>query len=306
MLAVACSRPSVVTTVTVDAAAGGVAVTSDELWVGHIAPDGGSGLVLRVARGDGAVRARVAVAGQPMNVVATPDAIWVGSCRGVVHRIDPRSNAVVASITTGRPACSIAAGADAIWVGVEQGVSRIDPRTNTVVAVVAAGASPNVTFGDGALWAASPTTRSLTRIDALENRAGGRMAVPAVPLYVVVGAGEVWVVQRDAETPADGPVNAARVDPAMPSVRSAPVRLGVATLAFGGSAFWVARQQGETTRLGRVDPSSLEPLERPRRINDVVRRIFWADGSLWTVSPKAAEGPTLIRQIQVSRWWWLR
>jgi ligand-binding sensor domain-containing protein len=303
-LAAACSRPSVVTTVSVPAAAAGVAVTNESLWV--IAQDGDAALVLRVARGDGTVRARVAVTGRPMNLVATPDAVWVASCDGLVHRIDPRANAVVASIATGRPACSLAAGGDAIWVGVERGVGRIDPRTNAVVAVVAAGASPNVTFGDGAVWAASPPTRSLTRIDPLDNRAGGRMAVPGVPLYAVVGAGEVWVVQRDATLPTEGPVNASRVDPAMPSVRGAPVRLGMATVAFGGGAFWIARQDGNVTRLGRVNPASLEPLERPRRINDIVRWILWADGSLWAVSPKGAEGPTLVRQIQVSRWWWLR
>ena len=305
-LTTACSRPSVVTTVSIPAAAGGVAVTNDLFWVGHVAQDGNAALVLGVARDNAAVRARVPITGRPVELVVTPEAVWVANCEGVVHRIDPRANAVVASIATGRPACSIAAGGDAIWVGVERGVGRIDPRTNAVVAVVAAGVSPNLTFGDGALWAASPTTRSLTRIDPLDNRAGGRMAVPGVPLYAVVGAGEVWLVQRDATSPPDGPVNASRVDPAMPAVRGAPVRLGVAQLAFGGGAFWVARQDGNVTRLGRVNPASLEALERPRRINDIVRRILWADGSLWAVSVKGAEGPTLVRQIQVSRWWWLR
>lgn len=308
VLAAACSRPTVVTTVSLPAEGGGLAVTSDALWVGHVIQRADTALVLRVARADGAVRARVAVTGQPINLVATSDAVWVANCNGVVHRIDPRANAVVASIATGRPACSIAAGGDAIWVGVEQGVSRIDPRTNAVVAVVAAGYAPNVTFGDGAVWAASPTTRSLTRIDALDNRAGGRMTVPEVPLYAVAGAGEVWVVQRDVTAPygAQGPVKASRVDPAMPSVRGAPIRLGMAKLAFGGGAFWVVRQSESVARLARVDPASLEPLEPPLRIKDIVGRVLWAEGALWIVSREDIEGPTLVRQIQLSRRWWLR
>jgi hypothetical protein len=307
-LAAACSRPTVVTTVSVPADAGGLAVTNDALWVGHVVQRADTALVLRVARAGGTVQARVAVTGQPMNLVAASDAVWVASCNGVVHRIDPHANTVVASIATGRPACSIAAGGDAIWVGVERGVSRIDPRTNAVVAVVPAGYAPNVTFGDGAVWAASPTTRSLTRIDPLDNRAGGRMTVPEVPLYAVAGAGEVWVVQRDITAPsgAEQPVKASRVDPAMPSVRGAPIRLGMARLTFGGGAFWVVRQSESVARLARVDPGSLEPLEPPLRIRDVVGRVLWAEGAMWLVSREGIEGPTLVRQIQLSRRWWLR
>jgi hypothetical protein len=248
------------------------------------------------------------VRGLPFNLVATSDAIWVATCDGVVHRIDPRDNAVVASIAVGRPACSIAAGADAIWVGVERGVSRIDPRTNTVVTVVAAGNAPTVTFGDGAVWAASSSTRSLTRIDALDNRAGGRATVQEVPLYAVVGAGEVWVVHRNLTSPhgPPQPVNVSRVDPAVPVVRGAPIRLGMARLAFGGGAFWVVRQNGSVARLARVDPVSLEPLESALRINDIVGRVLWAGGAMWAVSQQGIEGPTLVRQIEVRRLRWLR
>lgn len=308
VLAAACSRPTVVTTVTVPAEGGGLAVTNHALWVGHVVEPGEAGLVLRVDRRDGLVHARVAVKGRPINLVATADAVWVANCDGLVHRIDPHTNTVVVSIATGRPACSIAAGGDAIWVGVERGVSRIDPRTNTVVTVIAAGSSPNVTFGDGAVWAASAATRSLTRIDPVDNRPGGRMTVPEVPLYAVAGAGEVWVVQRDIAAPAEAerPVRASRVDPAMPSVRGAPIRLGMARLAFGGGAFWVVRQSESVARLARVDPASLEPLEPPLRIKDVVGRVLWAEGALWIVSREGMEGPTLVRQIQLSRRWWLR
>jgi YVTN family beta-propeller protein len=134
-------------------------------------------------------------------------AIWVGTDVGVV-RIGVRSNGVSATIRLGVVIpTALAFGDGAIWVAARPGfrccppetvgtgtLTRIDPATNSVEATIPIGGNPaGLAVGEGSIWIADPSTRSVVRVDPETNRVVARIEVGARPRGIAVGGGSVWI-----------------------------------------------------------------------------------------------------------------
>lgn len=95
--------------------------------------------------------------------------VWVSSpASSTVLRIDPRRGKVVASISVSGDPQDFAFGAGAVWVGTQPGVTRIDAETNQVTGTITLGSHAWGVMAfdrDGFLWAATPDTRTLFKID---------------------------------------------------------------------------------------------------------------------------------------------
>jgi virginiamycin B lyase len=134
-------------------------------------------------------------------------AVWVGSDVGVI-RIGKDSNAVSETIQLGVVIpTALAIGERALWVAARPGfrccppetvgtgtLTRIDPATNSVEAAIPIGGNPvGIAVGEGSVWIADASTRSVVRVDPKSNRVVSRIDIGARPRGIAVGHGFVWV-----------------------------------------------------------------------------------------------------------------
>src|SRR5215217_7816425 len=116
-----------------------------------------------------------------------------------VTRIDLASGRRVATIPVGRAPLDLAATPRAVWVANSGGggdsVARIDPRTNRRVGrPVRTGASPqSLATGGGSLWVANHDVATVTRIELASGKVVADIPVPSEPHRVAYGAGATWV-----------------------------------------------------------------------------------------------------------------
>jgi YVTN family beta-propeller protein len=176
-----------------------------------------NGVVSRVDAVRGRVTKRVDVeTGSASRLAVGAGAVWA-LAGSAVERINPASASIVASIPiaggTGPTPNALAVGRGAVWVAnivvppprdvlghelfrraVPGTVSRIDPRTNAVAATIAVGRySDAIAVGAGAVWVANRDDGTLSRIDPKTNSVVATIHVGGRPEGVAVGAGAVWV-----------------------------------------------------------------------------------------------------------------
>ncbi len=133
-------------------------------------------------------------------------ALWIGTDAGVI-RVNPQSRAVSKTIGLGvLVPTALAVGEDAVWVVARPGfrccpaetvgtgtLTRIDPTTNSVKETLPIGGYPSaIAVGEGSVWIADPSTRSVVRVDPKQNGVV-RIKVGARPRGIAVGDGFVWV-----------------------------------------------------------------------------------------------------------------
>jgi outer membrane protein assembly factor BamB len=150
-----------------------------------------------------AVGATVSVPSQfrTLGVAAGDGAVWATDGTATLTRVDPASQSVVASIPV-RDADLVAVAASTIWVVGSNSIAyRIDPHANKVASKVRVAQDPTgIALGDGALWVAGRSGRTITRVNATTGRLIAKVTVPESPRYVAVGAGAVWAASNDSPT----------------------------------------------------------------------------------------------------------
>jgi YVTN family beta-propeller protein len=187
--------------------------------------------------------------------------------KDAVARIDPATGRTVATITVRRAPLDLAATPGAVWVtnsgGGGDSVARIDPETNRLVGrPVTTGASPqSLAVGGGSLWVANHDARTVTRIDQASRKVLADIPVPSEPHRVAYGAGAVWVGNWH-----DNSVS--RIDPEANRVVGSPIPIGfrAGNLAVGTGGVWVTSDYRvdaapEDVVVVRIDPQTNRAVE---------------------------------------------
>ena len=267
-----------------DSVEGGVAVGAGSAWVG-IAHNGGKGpsSVLRIDLSTNRVVDEIPVQQSPQRerIVATDDAVWIGSTGGI-ERIDPSTNSVVARIDAPGFISAMAADGTALWAiaildrsdsGLQNTgtLLQIDPAANEVIAEIplgthATGYEDELELGSGSVWVLGP------RLVDMDTEKGGDLIrvdpttkeitaiIPVSGFSMAAGEDEMWV-----SGPVDGvndesgePWGVAVVDPATDEVvRKAHFDHGLDIVT--PEALWsVDYDRNLNVRATRFDPETLE------------------------------------------------
>jgi DNA-binding beta-propeller fold protein YncE len=204
----------------------------------------------------------------PSYIATGEGAVWVGTVRGAVAKIDPMTNEVadLIELAPDQPD-DITAGEGGVWVGVIPGVKRIDARTGEVIASIDLRMQPvTLQVADGRVWVEgeevewrsglSPGYVSLGRrvlVGLAPSTGAIETRIPlSSPSRVAVGTGVVWVA--DAQT---GTLIA--VDPADGQPTDQPLLEGGGILAADDTDVWVA----DGRRVRKI--SFAQPSPRPDR-----------------------------------------
>jgi YVTN family beta-propeller protein len=233
----------------VPADAAAIAVAQGALWVTRVAPGDlgapGKDAVTRVDLATGRMVATVTVGRAPLDLAATPGAVWVTNSGGGgdrVARIDPQTNRLVGRpVRTGASPQSLAVGGGSLWVANHDAgtVTRIDQASGKVLADIPVPSEPHrVAYGAGAVWVGNWHDNSVSRIDPATNRVVGS-PIPIGAHHagnLVVGAGGVWVTSDYRVDGAAEDVVVVRIDP--------QANRAVETIAVGGHPIDVAATPG--------------------------------------------------------------
>jgi YVTN family beta-propeller protein len=233
----------------VPANAEAIAVGNRALWAASVAPGDlgtpGKDQVTRIDLATGRSVATITVRRAPLDLAATPGAVWVPNSGGggdSVTRIDPHTNRLSGRpITTGASPQSLAVGGGSLWVANHDAltVTRIDQASGKVVADIPVPSEPHrVAYGAGAAWVGNWHDNSVSRIDPATNRVVGS-PIPIGSHHagnLVVGAGGVWVTSDYRVDGAPEDVVVVRIDP--------HTNRAVETVAVGGHPIDVAATKG--------------------------------------------------------------
>lgn len=137
-----------------------------------------------------------------LGLAVRPDAVWaIAYQASTLSKVDPATNTVTRSVAFTQPIASVLAAADGLWVASYGGGSagsrivRVDPGDGHTIATVETGeVCCDLSFGDGALWAADPGGAVL-RIDVARNVVAQRYPVPMdrnAHTNVVYAGGAAW------------------------------------------------------------------------------------------------------------------
>src|SRR4051794_15359764 len=142
-----------------------------------------------------------AVAGLPVAVAVTRNALWVGSRTGarsgqrtqLLLKLDPRTGALLNTVLIPGGVQSLAVGEGAVWITnrFRDTVTRVDTATGQQ-RLIRVGADPKgIDVGAGFVWVANEGDGTLSRIDPRTNRAGV-IQVAVRPRGVAASARAVW------------------------------------------------------------------------------------------------------------------
>jgi DNA-binding beta-propeller fold protein YncE len=248
------TNAAVGTPLPVPADAEAIAVGDGALWVARVAPGDldapGKDAVTRIDLATGRMVATIKVRRAPLDIAATPGAVWVPNSGGggdSVARIDPRTNRLAGRpVSTGASPQSLAVGGGSLWVANHdaRAVTRIDLASGTVVADIPVPSEPHrVAYGAGAAWVGNWHDNSVSRIDPATNRVVGA-PIPIGSHHagnLVVGAGGVWVTSDYRVNAAGEDVVVVRIDPTSNrAVETIAVGGHPIDVAAAGSAIWVS------------------------------------------------------------------
>jgi YVTN family beta-propeller protein len=256
---------------------GAVAIGEGAVWVANPY----EGTVSRIDAQTNTVVATIPLGLQAYRVAAittSPGAVWVTDIYNeALIRIDPKSNAVVARLTPDyfRQAAAhgpigVSFGAGSVWLCEQYSpalvLTRLDPQGNQIQAQIAVESGSSVTFScsavtalDHAIWTLSfnylwsssfpegqPNSVLVTHVDPATNRVIAKISVTgASPYHFAADAHGAWLfVPQEALI---------RVDPQTNQEVGRLALPGVAGLAVGAGAVWVADAQ--TGTLLRIAPA---------------------------------------------------
>jgi DNA-binding SARP family transcriptional activator/ABC-type transport system substrate-binding protein/streptogramin lyase len=181
---------------------GEVAVGAGSVWVGQGFAN--PSYVLRLDPRTGEVRHRIRIPeGGAQGLAFGDGALWVaGPVLGYLSKIDPRTNTIAATEQTLHSwLCCVAVGGGYVWASIspERAVWKISESGRVLTTIRLPAPAENLSFGDGAVWAAAGRAGAIVRIDPTTNATRtfrvGHHVYGATPHDGVVVVG----VQRSAE-----------------------------------------------------------------------------------------------------------
>ncbi|MGI8874141.1 MAG: hypothetical protein ACR2KP_07415 [Egibacteraceae bacterium] len=267
---------------------------------------------------------RFAITGDPEDLVAGPNAMWLKRANGMVDRIDPATNEIVYSVEVmntrggGGHHC-LGVGGGSVWACDENNVERLDPATGEVIATVAVGKVFDqvlIPVSSGHAWILSDAGATLLGVDLADNAVD--VEVPLGTRCADLAAHEdmLW-----AACPLDDMV--LRIDPATEQVTARIGGLERPRWLAAAEDVWVAfdhglaRVEAETAEvtgavdvkaggihgglfvtadtvwvrarepfLRRVDPATMELVEEITTDSRAGGAVTVAFGSIWASAPR--------------------
>jgi DNA-binding SARP family transcriptional activator/ABC-type branched-subunit amino acid transport system substrate-binding protein len=239
-----------------------------------------------------------AVSGQPTELAAGDDAVWVGSSTtggGVIEsdapttevsRVDPVSNQVTSTAQLFRTGTNLppvtttgvtmlATGVGGVWaIDPDGSIARLDPGTGARRAHVRAAAAA-IAAGDAGVWFVTSVhgTPAIGHVDPRTNSVDRVIPVQTNNLVgIAVGAGSIW-----ATDPAEGVVW--RIIPGRkPVERTIPIGFGATQVAFGDGAVWVANLASAT--VSRIDPQT-DAITAAKAVAGTPQGLAVGNGAAW-------------------------
>jgi YVTN family beta-propeller protein len=255
-------------------------------------PPGHGRIVVRRARGRSGL---LIVAGAAVLLTAAIAAATVELVRGgaraglasvapdSVAVIDPSNDEIVRAIPVGARPTRIAVGEGGLWTANFTGrtLSRIDPKGGSVVSTIGTDATPTgLAAGEGSVWVADEFTGTVSRVDPGTNTIVDTIRVGGMPVAVAVGAGAVWIAD------AVGGV-VIRLDPTTNARRTIRVGNGPADIAIGAGGVWVANAFDRT--LSRLDPTTGAVVEPAIALRFEPAHVAAGQGAVWVTGTLADE-----------------
>ena len=274
--------------VRVGTGAGVPAAGAGSVWV----PVTGTGELVRVDPGSGAVTGRVAVAGPPSgsgfldSAAFLGDSVWSASdSAGTISRVEAASARLSARLPVGSRPGGLAVGNGSVWAFhfLSPEVTEIAPPARARTFSVGDAVSTGIAYGGGSLWLLTIRPAQVLRVDPVSGGLLGStpLAPPFREQHAVIdtwwlayGDGALWATlpNRDA---------VARIDAATGSVQYARTPYGRPFgITVGGGSAWVATDHGVL----RLDELTAKPtgvaLLPPASASGFVS-ISYADGGVW-------------------------
>ena len=171
---------------------------------------------------------------------------------GSVAFLDAQSGRLVGDVPAGPSVGFIRFGLGSVWEMEDSGVLlQIDPRTRHVTDSIAVGVNPgDVAVGAGAVWITDKNSQTLLRISPQYGEIT-RIPLPAQGLSRP-GVGGGVAIGAGSVWVAQGLSRVVRIDPASGQVESSVSVPDASEVAFGDGAIWVAA--GDIGVLTKVDP----------------------------------------------------
>jgi YVTN family beta-propeller protein len=157
-------------------------------------------------------------------------------------------------------------------------LQRIDPKTNALAATIRLGPNPSaVAVGAGAVWVTNRDTGTISRIDARTNAVTKTAVAGSDPTGLAVGDGVVWTANSEDWT-------LVQVDPeTLEIIRSVqlPIDCFPCGVAIGNGEMWAT----DTAAVERFSLFGLliATIEDPIRIETLEHPIAVGEGAVWVI-----------------------
>ena len=226
----------------------GVAIGSKWLWV----TDPRRHLLLRLDAKSLQQKQAIAIPGAPGAVALSgnPKRVWVADEDGGGIAVVNAENGhrIRTQLPPQAPSLRLAVGAGGLWASSPSTgrVRRIDLGTLKVGRSIPAGRRPaGITVAHGLVWVTNPPTSSVTEVDPSTQQVRAQVEVGAKPGGIDAGTSTVWVANAGEDT-------VTRIDLESGEVEGDPIHVGPepGAVAVGGDAVWIANNgDGTVTRI---------------------------------------------------------
>lgn len=187
----------------------------------------------------------------PNDVVVTKDTVWVSSSQDpTLTRIATATPTRTTKVDVGLGVQALATGYGTLWVakGKTHSLRRLDLRTGRPVGrafTLPDGLPVAVQAGAGGVWVGLRGTSILLRVNPRTGAVEKQTVLPRGIQDMAVGAGYVWVVNRQGRA-------VTRVDPDTLRRTNVPVGSAPKGIVVGGGSVWVCISSGMYVQ--RIDP----------------------------------------------------
>lgn len=169
----------------------GIAVGDGALWVA----DSIGAALLRVDPTSGEITS-VPLAGRPVGIAFTPEAVWVSAASNTVARVDPAGPTVVFNQPVGSGPTSVLPAYGSVWVAnhLDGTVTRLDPSTGRAEATIPVGQGANALVATGdSVWVANEFEDSVAMIDPATNDVERTIPVGGAAASLAGHDGSLWL-----------------------------------------------------------------------------------------------------------------
>jgi peptide/nickel transport system substrate-binding protein len=195
-----------------------------------------------------------------------------------VGLIDWRSGRVRDQVQVGQGPAAVAVGGGAVWVASETAgtISRIDPSSNSVQTITAGSGASGIVVCRGGVWVTNHDGGTVSWVSPETDAIVRVIHTGAGPTAVACGFGSVWVTNADDRTVTR--INANSGDVTANAIATNAVGAGI---TVGGGAVWVTDEA--THNVYGIDPGT-NTVTETATVGAGPTGIAYGNGSLWVAN----------------------